>query len=52
MSESPGLAAEYARFLRRHPMWWVLPPLVILGALAALVFLSARVDIAASVYQL
>lgn len=47
-----GLLTDYVVFLRRHPAWWIIPPLLILGALAALVCFSARDDVAGLVYNL
>lgn len=42
---------EYARFLRRHPAWWLLPPIVILGGLALLVFFGGDGSVAGFVYD-
>lgn len=46
------LLPQYLIFLRRHPLWWLLPPALILALLAALVFLTARDDVAGFVYKL
>lgn len=43
--------AEYWRFLRSHPLWWLLPPLLIVGALAALVFFGGDGSVAGFVYD-
>jgi len=34
----------YTRFLVRHPLWWLTPPLLILLGLVALVFLGGYGD--------
>jgi hypothetical protein len=32
----PALLRDYGRFLRRHPLWWLLPPAIVMLALFVL----------------
>jgi hypothetical protein len=45
-----ALIADYGYFLRRHFLWWLLPPVLLLGALAALVFVFSEPDVSSFVY--
>ena len=42
---------DFLVFLRHHVAWWLLPPLLILGLLGLLVWLSASSDVAGFVYN-
>jgi hypothetical protein len=39
-SPPPGLAAELWDFVRHHPLWWLLPMVIVLLLFAALIWLS------------
>ncbi len=41
----------YFTFLRRHPLWWLLPPILLYGAVLALVFFGSNGGIAGFVYK-
>lgn len=47
----PSLAAEFLYFLRHSKKWWLLPILLILGAVALLAVLSAT-GVAPFIYAL
>ena len=41
----------YLVFLRHHPLWWLLPPILIYGAIVALIFLGSHGGVAGFVYK-
>ncbi len=45
-----SVIAEYRVFLRRHFLWWILPPVLILAGLAALVCFGGDGSVAGFVY--
>ena len=46
-----GWLGDYAYFLRHHPAWWLLPPLLVLLALFALVWMGGSGGMADFVYN-
>lgn len=48
----PRLLSDYARFLVSHPLWWILPPLLVIAAMAASIWFLTPIGVAELVYRL
>lgn len=52
VSARPHLGAQYLHFLLHCKKWWIVPPLALLAALAAAIWLTAGDGVAGFVYDL
>lgn len=48
---SRGLLGDWLHFLRWNPLWWLLPPAIVLAILAALVFFTSGSNLSGLIYN-